>query len=91
MFCFLVFLSVTAPAQKTISDTATSLTTKELELSDDQLIAIKKIIVEYKNEERIRRYGLRNRILAILNIHQQMMIRHWWRNKRRGTLLPPGK
>ena len=53
--CFLFTLSVSSPAQKTDTDSTKKLTLKELELSNEQLMAIKKLVVEYKSEERIKR------------------------------------
>ena len=68
----------TATAQKTSTDSSATPLLKDLGLSDEQLIAIKSLIADYKREERMKRAELRSRIIFLLNVHQQMTIRRNW-------------
>ena len=77
-----LFTTNTAWAQKNLTDTtATPPVIKELNLTNEQLVAIKTLIAEYKREERNKRLDLRNSIFFLLNTRQQMMIRRLW-NRR---------
>ena len=74
-----LFTTNTAWAQKNLTDTtATPSIIKELNLTNEQLVAIKTLIAEYKREERNKRLDLRNSIFFLLNTRQQMMIRRLW-------------
>jgi len=66
-------------AQKTVTDSSANFTLKELNLTPEQKITIKKLIGEYKIEERKKRRQLRHRIFLMLNVNQQRAVRNWWR------------
>lgn len=76
-----LFISITInlQAQKTITDSIPDFTLKELNLTPEQKIAIKKMIWEYKVEDRKRRRELRHRIFMSLSANQQLTVRRWWR------------
>ena len=68
-------------AQKQVSDSTVNSTLKELNLTSEQKLAIKKLVWEYKMEDRKRRRELRHRIFLIFNINQQAAIRRMWRKQ----------
>jgi hypothetical protein len=78
-----IALTINLQAQKAITDSIPGFTLKELNLTPEQKIAIKKLIWEYKLEDRRRRRELRHRIFMNLNVNQQMAVRRWWRRQLR--------
>lgn len=69
--------------QKPVSDSTVNYTLKELNLTKEQKLAVKKLVWEYKMEDRKRRRELRHRIFLILNVKQQIAIRRMWRRQLR--------
>jgi len=82
-FCFLITLATNLKAQKTTTDSIANFTHKELNLSPEQKIVVKKMIWEYKQEDRKRRRELRHRMFMILKVNQQMAVRRWWKRQLR--------
>ena len=54
----------------------------ELKLSPEQKLAIKAAILEYRQNDRMRKQQLRAKLLQILNRRQQAMVMHWRRIQR---------
>lgn len=71
-------------AQQPVNDSTGNATLNELNLTTEQKTIIKKLIWEYKLEDRQRRRMLRHRIFVNLNVQQQMAIRRMWRKQLRG-------
>lgn len=82
LFCSLFIIS-TSQAQKTVSDSTINSTLKQMNLTSEQKLAVKKLIWQYKMEDRKRRRELRHRIFLILNVKQQTAIRNMWRRQLR--------
>lgn len=76
--CFTIF---PLQAQEPLNDSTSITTLKELNLTKEQKLSIKKLIMEFKSEDRKRRRLLRHRIFMQLNIQQQMAIRRMWRKQ----------
>jgi hypothetical protein len=70
-------------AQKQVSDSTVNSTLKELNLTKEQKLAVKKLVWEYKMEDRKRRRALRHKIFLLLNVNQQTTIRKMWRRQLR--------
>jgi hypothetical protein len=68
-------------AQVPLNDSTSIATLKELNLTKEQKLSIKQLIMEFKSEDRKRRRLLRHRIFMQLNIQQQMAIRRMWRKQ----------
>jgi len=83
--CILITASLYVHAQ-TVSDSSIGLDLATLNLSPEQNVAIKKLIWEYKLEERKRRRELRHRMFLILNVRQQAEVRRWWRRQIRNAM-----
>jgi hypothetical protein len=84
--CILITASLYIHAQKTVTDSSINIDLASLNLSNEQTIAIKKLIWEYKLEERKRRRELRHRMFLILNVRQQAEVRRWWRRQIRNSI-----
>jgi hypothetical protein len=82
LFCCLL-ITASSQAQKPVSDSTVNSTLKELNLTNEQKLAVKKLVWEYKMEDRKRRRELRHRIFLILNVNQQTTIRRMWRRQLR--------
>jgi hypothetical protein len=80
LFCCLLIISPSY-AQKPVSDSTANLTLKELNLTNEQKLSVKKLIWEYKVEDRKRRRALRHKIFLLLNVKQQTAIRRMWRRQ----------
>jgi hypothetical protein len=82
LFYYLLTISP-LQAQKPVSDSTVNSTLKELNLTKEQKLAVKKLVWEYKMEDRKRRRVLRHKIFLILNVNQQTAIRRMWRRQLR--------
>jgi len=74
----LLFASISLHAQQP-ADSTISIDLPALNLTPEQKIALKKLVWEYKMEDRRRRRQLRHRMFLILNTQQQTQVRRWWR------------
>ena len=83
VLCAVLFIH-SSEAQQPVNDSTISATLSELNLTTEQKLAIKKLIWDYKMEDRQRRRMLRHRIFMNLNAQQQMAIRRMWRKQLRG-------
>jgi|GEM_PF-6041832 len=84
--CFLIITAIFLQAQKPIDDSTEVFTIKELNLTPEQKLVIKKLVWEYKLEDRKRKRESRHRMFLILNANQQMTVRRWWRNQIRNSV-----
>ena len=80
---YCLFIIATLQAQKLANDSTANSTLKQLNLTSEQKFAVKKLIWEYKIEDRKRRRELRHRIFLLLNVRQQTAIRNMWRRQLR--------
>jgi len=78
---FFCLVTITVNAQSPVNDSTTTAMLKEFKLSSEQQQSIKKLIREFKVEDRKRRRLLRHRIFMQLNMQQQMAIRRMWRKQ----------
>jgi hypothetical protein len=83
VFCCVMSI-LSSQAQQPVNDSTISASLNELNLTAEQKLAIKKLIWDYKMEDRQRRRMLRHRIFMNLNVQQQMAIRRMWRKQLRG-------
>jgi len=84
LLCFFITLAINLQAQKTITDSIPDFTLKELNLTPEQKLSLKKLIWEYKLEDRKKRRELRRKMYQVLNVRQQMIVRRWWRLRNSG-------
>jgi len=84
--CILITASLYVHAQTTVPDSSINLDPATLNLTPEQNIAIKKLIWEYKLEDRRRRKALRHHIFLILNVWQQAVVRKWWRRQIKNSV-----
>lgn len=72
--CYLIIINTHLYAQHTIAYSSQNTRLEKLNLTPEQKIALKKLIVEYKLEDRKRRQELRRRMFLILNVGQQRIV-----------------
>jgi len=79
--CILITASLYVHAQNTLPDSSINLDLATLNLTPEQNVALKKLIWEYKMEDRRRRRQLRHKMFLILNVKQQVEVRKCWRRQ----------
>jgi hypothetical protein len=84
--CFLFFISTSLHAQQKFTDSTINIDLPALDLTAEQKIALKKLVWEYKMEDRRRRKQLRHRMFLILNVRQQAEVRRWWRRQIKSSI-----
>jgi len=79
-FCTLLIFAFHIKAQQhPVADSIPQFHLKEVNLTPEQKLALKKLIWEYKLEDRKRRRELRQKMFLNLNVRQQQIVRRWWR------------
>jgi hypothetical protein len=91
LLCSLLITAGIYVHAQTLPDSSINLDLATLNLTPEQNVALKKLIWEYKLEERKRRMELRHQMFLILNVRQQAAVRRWWRSQIKHSLKKPWK